>query len=77
MTQEKIIEILGNKKLTRAEIQELTELAQVIVSRCLRQLVKYHEIEKEYSEEIKKYVYKKKDKKKKRMKVFKPSSKNN
>jgi len=73
MTQDKIVKILGNKKLTRKQIQELTDLTQQVVSRCLKQLVKYNELEKEYSESRKKFVYKKNKKKTRKRKIFRPS----
>ena len=50
MSQEEIIEILKDRQLTRKEIQELTDLAQQSVSYALKQLVKYNEIIKEYSD---------------------------
>jgi hypothetical protein len=60
MSQEDVLEILGNRELTRKEIEELTMINQQSISRCLKQLIKYHEIIREYSDNLKKFVYKKK-----------------
>ena len=49
MTQEDIIEILGDRPLSRREIQNLVGLTQQAISEALRQLIKYDEIIKEYS----------------------------
>ena len=50
MSQDDILTALGDRRLTRREIQELTDLAQRAVSYSLKQLLKYDEIIKEMSE---------------------------
>jgi len=45
------LKALGNRKLTRREIQELLCLGQQAVSHSIRQLLKYQDIIKEISEE--------------------------
>jgi len=44
MGQKEIIDILGKKRLTRREIENLIDISQVAISRALKQLLKYNEI---------------------------------
>jgi len=62
MSQEEILELLNKRELTRAEMQELTGLCSAAIVNALRQLLKYDEIEKDYSK--RKPVYKLKKKRK-------------
>jgi len=77
--QEQVIELLNRgKPLSRAEIQEMTDLCKAAVSIALKQLLKYHEIEIDKSLGIPVYKPIIKRKKKKRKKRFlSSSSKNN
>ena len=72
MSQERIIELLNKgKPLTRAELQEITNLAQQSISYALKQLIKYGEIEKGF-DLIPTYSIKKR----KKRRAFKPPIKN-
>ena len=78
MSQERIIEILEKRDLTRSELQELTDLCQATVSRALQQLLKYNEITIDKSAGIPVYsIIKRKKKKKKFGKRRSPFRKNN
>jgi len=64
MSQEEILKVLNKRELTRAEMQELTDLCSSAIVHALRQLLKYNEIEKTYSKN--KPVYRLKNIKRKR-----------
>ena len=63
MSQDEILAILKYKRLTRREIQEITDLAQQAVSNSLKQLVKWGEVEMGHSNGIPIYSLKIKKKK--------------
>ena len=76
ISQGRILELLGKgKPMTRAELKEITDLSNVALCHALKQLLKYNEILKNYSNKgIPCYKLKKKRKKKKARRGFKTPS---
>ena len=68
MSQQRIIKILSNRSLTRAELREITDLSDQSICYALKQLLKYDEIEIDKSNGIPVYSIIKRKKRKKRKK---------